>query len=141
MFHHLTYEGAVDLEHVADPRERRALESQINEFGQCPRQLFRDPHPPRLVSPRPVEGTKLPTGMPFHQNHVAIPLDHDTVHSRHDAMILIPPGTIVQLRLLACYGPCPPNWTNLCRLGCGGQGSSRQRAVSDADLDHHGCDL
>lgn len=53
VFHRLTYEGAVDLEAIADPRERRALESQINEFGQCPRQLFRDPHLPRLVSPPP----------------------------------------------------------------------------------------
>ena len=24
---------------------------QVNEFGQCPRQLFQAPHPPRLASP------------------------------------------------------------------------------------------
>jgi len=41
----------VDLEGIADPRERRALESQINEFGQCPRQLFGAAHLPRLESP------------------------------------------------------------------------------------------
>lgn len=29
----------------------RAL--QVNEFGQCPRQLFKQPHPPRLVCPPP----------------------------------------------------------------------------------------
>lgn len=51
VFHQLTYEGTVDLEGIADPRERRALESQINEFGQCPRQLFVAAHPPRLESP------------------------------------------------------------------------------------------
>lgn len=41
----------MDLEGIADPRERRALESQINEFGQCPQQLFVAAHPPRLESP------------------------------------------------------------------------------------------
>lgn len=39
VFHHLTYEGAVDVEHMADKQQRAALESQINEFGQCPRQV------------------------------------------------------------------------------------------------------
>jgi factor associated with neutral sphingomyelinase activation len=51
VFHPLTYEGAVDIAAVVDPRERQALEAQINEFGQCPRQLFLGPHPPRLACP------------------------------------------------------------------------------------------
>ena len=51
VFHPLTYEGAVDLDAETDPRRRRAMEAQINEFGQCPRQLFRKPHPPRLAAP------------------------------------------------------------------------------------------
>ena len=42
VFHHLTYEGAVDVEGMADKQHRAALESQINEFGQCPRSA---PHP------------------------------------------------------------------------------------------------
>ena len=37
VFHHLTYEGAVDIEGITDVQHRAALESQINEFGQCPR--------------------------------------------------------------------------------------------------------
>ena len=37
VFHHLTYEGAVDVEGMVDKQQRAALESQINEFGQCPR--------------------------------------------------------------------------------------------------------
>jgi len=37
LFYYLTYEGAVDLEQVADPVERAAFETQIREFGQvCP---------------------------------------------------------------------------------------------------------
>ena len=47
LFYYLTYEGAVDLEAVTDPGKRAAYESQINEFGQCPKQLFRSAHPSR----------------------------------------------------------------------------------------------
>lgn len=47
VFNYLTYEGEIDLEKVKDPVERRALEIQIMEFGQTPRQLFKIPHPPR----------------------------------------------------------------------------------------------
>ncbi|KAH6554872.1 hypothetical protein KP509_1Z300400 [Ceratopteris richardii] len=49
VFHHLTYEGSVDLDAIVDPIQRASLEAQINEFGQAPQQLFREPHPPRLV--------------------------------------------------------------------------------------------
>lgn len=49
LFHHLTYEGAVDLDKIQDATERVGLEAQINEFGQAPRQLFTAPHPPQEV--------------------------------------------------------------------------------------------
>jgi Beige/BEACH domain len=47
LFYHLTYEGNVDLDSIDDLRERAALESQISEFGQCPKQLFTSAHPKR----------------------------------------------------------------------------------------------
>jgi hypothetical protein len=47
VFYYLTYEGAVDLEKESDPRRKRALEMQIQEFGQTPKQLFAKPHPMR----------------------------------------------------------------------------------------------
>lgn len=47
MFQHLTYEGAVDIDAIEDPRQRLATVSIINNFGQTPRQLFKRPHPPR----------------------------------------------------------------------------------------------
>ena len=34
VFFHLTYEGAVDLQGARDEVELKALETQINEFGQ-----------------------------------------------------------------------------------------------------------
>ncbi|KAF8059207.1 lvsF [Scenedesmus sp. PABB004] len=51
VFYHLTYEGAVDADKVGSLQELKALETQINEFGQTPAQLFTAPHPPRLVAP------------------------------------------------------------------------------------------
>ncbi|XP_059351407.1 neurobeachin-like isoform X3 [Daphnia carinata] len=47
VFYYLTYEGSVDLESVADPVTREAIENQIRSFGQTPSQLLMEPHPPR----------------------------------------------------------------------------------------------
>ncbi|XP_033848417.3 neurobeachin-like protein 2 isoform X3 [Acipenser ruthenus] len=48
VFYYCTYEGAVDLDAIADETERKALEGIISNFGQTPCQLLREPHPPRL---------------------------------------------------------------------------------------------
>ncbi|XP_032314525.1 neurobeachin-like protein 2 isoform X3 [Camelus ferus] len=48
VFYYCTYEGAVDLDQVADERERKALEGIISNFGQTPCQLLKEPHPARL---------------------------------------------------------------------------------------------
>ena len=53
VFHHLTYEGSVDLNAIADPARRAAAEAHVMNFGQTPAQLFRKPHPrraPRIAS-------------------------------------------------------------------------------------------
>ncbi|XP_028128132.1 protein FAN [Diabrotica virgifera virgifera] len=47
LFYHLCYEGAIDLDAISDLNERHALEVQIMEFGQIPKQVFRVPHPQR----------------------------------------------------------------------------------------------
>ncbi|XP_047247715.1 neurobeachin isoform X3 [Girardinichthys multiradiatus] len=47
IFHHLTYEGSVSLDSIADPLLREATEAQIQNFGQTPSQLLIEPHPPR----------------------------------------------------------------------------------------------
>lgn len=49
MFYYLCYEGSVDLDDIDDLAKRHALEVQISEFGQIPKQLFKQPHVPRLV--------------------------------------------------------------------------------------------
>ena len=48
IFHHLSYEGAVDLEKITDDLDRKAAESHIQNFGQTPSQLLvNEPHPSR----------------------------------------------------------------------------------------------
>ena len=59
VFHYLTYEGAVDVASITDARQRVALELQINEFGQCPRQIFMTPHPSRLVCPAAADAMEI----------------------------------------------------------------------------------
>ncbi|KAG8432712.1 hypothetical protein GDO86_017090 [Hymenochirus boettgeri] len=48
VFYYCSYEGAVDLDAIANEKERKALEGMINNFGQTPCQLLKEPHPVRL---------------------------------------------------------------------------------------------
>ncbi|XP_076826894.1 neurobeachin-like protein 2 isoform X2 [Brachyhypopomus gauderio] len=48
VFYYCTYEGAVDLDAIANETERKAMEGIISNFGQTPCQLLREPHPPRM---------------------------------------------------------------------------------------------
>lgn len=51
VFHYLSYEGAIDMSKITDELERKATESQIQNFGQTPSQLIlKDPHPSRYAS-------------------------------------------------------------------------------------------
>uniref|UniRef100_A0A8D8WJ65 Protein FAN n=1 Tax=Cacopsylla melanoneura TaxID=428564 RepID=A0A8D8WJ65_9HEMI len=50
LFYYLCYEGSVDLDKVKDWNQRHALEVQIMEFGQIPKQIFIAPHPARTCS-------------------------------------------------------------------------------------------
>eukprot|EP01107_Rhizomastix_libera_P014813 TRINITY_DN499_c0_g1_i5.p1 TRINITY_DN499_c0_g1~~TRINITY_DN499_c0_g1_i5.p1 ORF type:complete len:3564 (-),score=1007.80 TRINITY_DN499_c0_g1_i5:49-10740(-) len=45
VFHHLSYEGAVDLDTIDDPVILASTLSIIQNFGQTPRQLWTEPHP------------------------------------------------------------------------------------------------
>lgn len=49
VFHHLSYEGAVNLDDVDDDVERRAVIGMINNFGQTPMRIFNKPHAAREV--------------------------------------------------------------------------------------------
>ncbi|KAK2756534.1 hypothetical protein FQN54_005427 [Arachnomyces sp. PD_36] len=47
IFHHLSYQGARDLDNILDPVERLATIGIIHNFGQTPHQIFQRPHPGR----------------------------------------------------------------------------------------------
>lgn len=49
LFFHLCYEGSVDLDNINDLAKRHALEVQISEFGQIPKQLFKKPHVSKIM--------------------------------------------------------------------------------------------
>ncbi|KAG8823617.1 hypothetical protein FRC17_009281 [Serendipita sp. 399] len=61
VYHPLSYEGAIDLDAIADPLEREATVGIIHNFGQTPRKLFSHPHPARIMDGR----TSLPLGALF----------------------------------------------------------------------------
>ena len=52
VFHHLTYEGAVEIDAIDDPVQLAATLSIIDNFGQTPKQLFKKPHPQRKIAPQ-----------------------------------------------------------------------------------------
>lgn len=49
VFHHLSYDGAINLDNIKDEMEKRAVIGMINNFGQTPMRLFTKPHPLRDV--------------------------------------------------------------------------------------------
>eukprot|EP01122_Echinamoeba_exundans_P007392 TRINITY_DN2266_c0_g1_i1.p1 TRINITY_DN2266_c0_g1~~TRINITY_DN2266_c0_g1_i1.p1 ORF type:complete len:3279 (+),score=338.37 TRINITY_DN2266_c0_g1_i1:138-9974(+) len=49
IFHPYTYEGAVDIDQVKEQLEKDAIITQINSYGQTPKQLFKKFHPPRSM--------------------------------------------------------------------------------------------
>ncbi|KAG1474371.1 hypothetical protein G6F56_000395 [Rhizopus delemar] len=50
VFHHVSYEGAVNLDSMTDIVEKTATIGMINNFGQTPCQLFKKPHSSRAPS-------------------------------------------------------------------------------------------
>uniref|UniRef100_A0A667GDX9 WD repeat and FYVE domain-containing protein 3 n=1 Tax=Lynx canadensis TaxID=61383 RepID=A0A667GDX9_LYNCA len=65
VFHHLFYEGQVDIYNINDPLKETATIGFINNFGQIPKQLFKKPHPPKRVRSRlngDSTGTSAPPG-------------------------------------------------------------------------------
>uniref|UniRef100_A0A803TVV1 WD repeat and FYVE domain containing 3 n=1 Tax=Anolis carolinensis TaxID=28377 RepID=A0A803TVV1_ANOCA len=65
VFHHLFYEGQVDIYNINDPLKETATIGFINNFGQIPKQLFKKPHPPKRVRSRingEIGGISVPPG-------------------------------------------------------------------------------
>lgn len=76
VFYYLCYEGSVDLDQINDLAARHALEVQISEFGQIPKQLFDKPHVPKAASAaaRASGNDKSPTGVIICTDKISFPL-------------------------------------------------------------------
>ncbi|XP_050392525.2 WD repeat and FYVE domain-containing protein 3 [Patella vulgata] len=69
VFHHLFYEGNVDIYSIDDPLKKSATIGFINNFGQIAKQLFRKPHPQKKLNLRlidPVSGSSTTDRLFFH---------------------------------------------------------------------------
>uniref|UniRef100_A0A182MZP2 WD repeat-containing protein 55 homolog n=1 Tax=Anopheles dirus TaxID=7168 RepID=A0A182MZP2_9DIPT len=80
VFYHLCYEGSVDLGTIGDLAARHALEVQISEFGQIPKQLFRTAHVAKLLA----VPAALPAGGPDPRT---VALHLDTEYCSHKDVI------------------------------------------------------
>ncbi|CAH1794598.1 unnamed protein product [Owenia fusiformis] len=60
VFHHLFYEGNVDIYSIDDPLKKNATIGFINNFGQIPKQLFKKPHPQKKLNIRLLEPVSMP---------------------------------------------------------------------------------
>ncbi|XP_058815825.1 protein FAN-like [Topomyia yanbarensis] len=72
LFYHLCYEGSVDLDKIKDLAGRHALEVQISEFGQIPKQLFKTPHVSKLLK---IEAPLDSTAVMSTESEICIDLD------------------------------------------------------------------
>lgn len=64
-FHPLSYRGAVDLDAMTDESEKAASTAIIHNFGQTPRQIFKTPHPQRVVGAYTPGADRLPVGTKY----------------------------------------------------------------------------
>ncbi|KAL5018829.1 hypothetical protein ScPMuIL_004551 [Solemya velum] len=55
VFHHLFYEGNVDIYTIDDPLKKNATIGFINNFGQIPKQLFKKAHPQKKLNIRTMD--------------------------------------------------------------------------------------
>lgn len=76
MFYHLCYEGAIDLNEIVDPAEKLALEVQISEFGQIPKQLFQKPHVARNLPQKLLQS-------PSSVSHPTLEFDNIMTYNAH----------------------------------------------------------
>ena len=98
VFHHLSYQGSIDLEKISDPVERLASINIIHNFGQTPKQLFTKPHPKRkLESQAPhfgdlvAELRQSPTPMQIHTEPItSLYLTADRVLAGFGRKVFIP---------------------------------------------------
>ncbi len=87
--------------------ERAAVEAQVNEFGQCPRQIFTQPHPQRAVCPPPPDPSTVFAGVDLQRQHAGVDIkqQHAGVDRQHHHQgSTTNPGSMLSLALLSVIG-------------------------------------
>jgi len=79
VFHHLSYEGKVDIDKITDPIEKTSTIGIINNFGQTPTQLFKKPHQKR----QPLEDSEIILSPLTTSNEMATNLGISLTSSTH----------------------------------------------------------
>lgn len=69
VFHHLFYEGNVDIYNIDDPLKKNATIGFINNFGQIPKQLFKKAHPSKKMNTAAAGGGVGASGVNQYQHH------------------------------------------------------------------------
>lgn len=104
------YEGGVNLDQIADLEQRRANEIQAVEYGQCPKQLFKIPHParaPDILHKRSTLTPKVQWRMTDFSLRTAVVLDEDA-HKREVSAVQCSENVVVSVGLdggMCVFGP------------------------------------
>lgn len=106
VFHHLSYQGAKDLEAMQDSHEKLATISFIHNFGQTPHQIFSKGHP-RKGDDEKTRVARLDT---IAESLVKIPFPLHSSHERVTALTFSP----TQEKLLSSP-PCKMNLPPACK--------------------------
>ncbi|CAF3844508.1 unnamed protein product [Rotaria magnacalcarata] len=116
VFHHLFYEGAVNVDDISDPLERSAIIGFINNFGQIPKQLFKRPHPQKKLSRSLMDSIGIERNLFF--NHVnSLRPSRLPIKELKSAVGLILPTDKSLIALEQCKAIIPPNYTRCIQYG------------------------
>ncbi|CAD5122682.1 DgyrCDS11092 [Dimorphilus gyrociliatus] len=91
VFYYCTYEGAVDLDAITDERERKAIEGMINNFGQTPCQLLKEPHPKRISKSEIINklSSRIEKPLPISQHCSNLKTYYSEVYQPHDGLVFV----------------------------------------------------
>jgi len=116
VFHHLFYEGAVNVDDISDPLERSAIIGFINNFGQIPKQLFKRPHPQKKLSRSLMDSIGIERNLFF--NHVnSLRPSKLPIKELKTAVGLILPTEKSLIALEQCKAIIPQNYTRCIQYG------------------------
>ena len=112
LFYYLTYENcAININNIEDPLQREATKSQVTHFGQTPSQLFREPHPKRLLRTECV--SPLCGDTKYLSNFKVYPYTQMSKDGKHGAAIAVKTSSDRLVVLFADFSICYYKWSTV----------------------------